>query len=51
MFDEDGGGFIDGEEVEKLVVSLLKLTGTIAEADDIADAVKGSNADWKSSKY
>ena len=33
MFDEDGGGSIDVEEVHKLVLSLLQLT----EAGDMSE--------------
>ena len=34
VFDEDGGGTIDIEEVKKLVVSLLKLTNTPVVSDN-----------------
>ena len=33
VFDEDIGGFIDAEEVEKIVVSLFKMAGTEVEQE------------------
>ena len=40
MFDEDGGGTIDIDEVQKLVVSLLKLTENPLDEENIKDCVK-----------
>ena len=40
VFDEDAGGFIDTAEVEKIVVSLLKMAGNEVEQEDIDDCVQ-----------
>jgi len=40
VFDEDGGGTIDIDEVQKLVVSLLKLTENPLDEENIKDCVK-----------
>lgn len=40
VFDEDGGGTIDVEEVQKLVVSLLKLTENPLDEENISECVK-----------
>ena len=39
VFDEDGGGSIDADEVEKVVHSLLKMTGSTAGQEEISDCV------------
>ena len=40
VFDEDGGGFIDAVEVEKLVVALLQLTEIQADKENIEVCVE-----------
>ena len=40
MFDEDAGGFIDNQEIEKIVISLFKMVGAEVEKEVIYACVK-----------
>ena len=40
VFDEDAGGFIDNQEIEKIVISLCKMSEAEVEQDEIKDIVK-----------